>query len=169
MHCLFERPYTVFNCFAPRRVLGVHRLCIAFLYGVALSWIALHRAGSSECTTRALPFCTALHCICSLFTPRGVLLVHRTCTAFLYGFTLPLFSFCTARGPHSATPGLLSFFVSCCTALGYFCTAWCSGSALLAYFLFYQVALPWIAFAPCGVQTVLYRGAQFFSFLMTQR
>jgi hypothetical protein len=77
------------------------------LYGVALPWLALHSVGFSECTSRALPFCTALHC---------------------------LGSFCTAQGPRSAS--LVHWlFVRCCTALDTFHHAG-SSSASPVYCLF---------------------------------
>jgi hypothetical protein len=148
----------------------------------------LHRAGSSECIARALSFCTALHCLCSLFAPRGVVAVHRPCSAFLYSFALPWITLhrvgsseCTARALLFCTAlHCLCFFlhraeswqciawslIFCITlhCLGLlFWTAWFPSSALLAHCLFYHVVLPWIIFAPRSVHIVLCRGALFFS------
>jgi hypothetical protein len=100
----------------------------------------LHRVGSWQCTTyavpfctvlhclgslctaqdpwSALPFCTTIHCLCSLFAPHRVLAVHRPCTVFLYHDTMSLFSFCTAWGPRSARAlPLHCLFVWPCIAL----------------------------------------------------
>jgi hypothetical protein len=122
----------------------VHRSCTAFMYGVVLPWLALHRAGSSECTACVLLSLTVLHWLGSLCTARRVLRVHRLCTVFLYGVALPwlalhhsgslectahalpfcsalhyLGSLCTAEGPRSAQP-VHCLFVRHCSALDRF-------------------------------------------------